>query len=200
MLKKISKSPSFGFTLTELLMGIAILGIITAIAIPSLSDLLIRNRVDNQVTDLHRLLLTARNSAINSGKNVTLCPLTANTCTSNWQNELSVFINDGTTLAGNKVYSNDGNDNNLVSNEKIIKSKSPSKIGDTLEFDQTVIIFAPTGKVIAGGSGIFSYCPSGYPLLARGVSISLSGRISVSADSDSDGRDEDRNGVDITCS
>ncbi len=41
-----------GFTLFELLISIAIMGIITSIALPSLSEFLVKMRVDNQVSQV----------------------------------------------------------------------------------------------------------------------------------------------------
>ena len=115
---KKSISPKFieGFTIAELLIGIAIIGILTAIAGPSLGQFMVQSRVDNEVSEIHRLLLAARNSAINSGKNVTICPLSGTTCTTNWQNEISVFINSDNTLANNSNY--------VSANEELIKVKS----------------------------------------------------------------------------
>mgnify|MGYP000380327780 CR=1 FL=1 len=68
-----------GFTITELLIGIFIIGILTAVAVPSLGSFMLQSRVDNEISELQRLLLTARNSAVNSGKNVTVCPLSGKT-------------------------------------------------------------------------------------------------------------------------
>ena len=96
---------SLGFTLIELLIGIAILGIIIAISLPSFSSFLVKTRVDNEISELHRLVSNARNAAINSGKNVTLCPLSSvNKCGTNWQDELSVFANSENTSANNSVF------------------------------------------------------------------------------------------------
>jgi len=180
------------FTLIELLVGIAILGIITAMAIPNLNEFVTKTRVDNEISELHRLILNARNTAINSGKNVTLCPLSSNVCGTNWQNELSVFTNSDNTLANSTIYNS--------ANEKIIKIKSKSKSGDELQFDQSAIVFSPSGRLVSGVNSKFTYCPKGNASLARRVEISLSGRVYSSSDSDNDDIDEDRNGLNVVCS
>ncbi|TWX66554.1 GspH/FimT family protein [Colwellia sp. C1TZA3] len=181
-----------GFTIVELLIGIAIIGILTAIAGPSLSQFIVQSRVDNEISEIHRLVLTARNSAINSGKNVTLCPLNGTTCSSNWQSELSVFINSDSTFANNNTYDS--------ANEEMVKVKGKIANDDTLEFSQNLIVFAPTGRLVSGGNSNFSYCPKGHNDLSRGVEVSLSGRVYATADTDNDNKDENRNGTEVSCS
>ncbi|AZQ86347.1 prepilin-type N-terminal cleavage/methylation domain-containing protein [Colwellia sp. Arc7-635] len=189
--KQATKKRLKGFTITELLIGIAIVGILTAVAAPSLSQLMVQSRVDNEISEIHRLILLARNSAINSGRSVTICPLSGTSCGTNWQNELSVFINNDNTLVNNKVYDS--------ANEELIKIKSKITAGDTLQFNQTVIIFAPTGRVSAGGNSKFSYCPKSDADLSRGIEISLSGRIYASSDTNNDNKDENRDGTAVSC-
>ncbi len=180
-----------GFTLLELLVGIAIIGIIATIATPKLNSFMTQTRVDNEISELHRLLLSARNAAINTGKNVTLCPLSNNVCGTDWQGELSVFTNSENSLANSNSYNS--------ANEKIIKVKSKSKSGDDIQFNQTIIVFSPTGRLVTGVGSQFTYCPQGNATLARRVEVSLSGRIYSSSDSDNNGKDEDRNGIDVVC-
>jgi type IV fimbrial biogenesis protein FimT len=188
-----------GFTLFEVLITISILGIVTAIAMPNISDFLIRTRVDNEISSLHRLILNARNAAINTGKNVTICPLSSNICTTDWNAELTVFTNDTNTLADNSVYNNDNDENNDAANEKLIKVKAAIMSTDSLNYDATLIIFSPTGRAVSGGNSTFTYCPRDDVALARSLYISLSGRVYASEDSDNDGIDEDRSNAEVSC-
>ena len=81
-----------GFTLIETLITIAILTLLTTIAIPSFAEFTVRVRVNNEVSALHRLLLLTRNYAVNQERFVTLCPLSqSGQCSSDWHEELSVF-------------------------------------------------------------------------------------------------------------
>lgn len=68
---------STGFTLIELLTTVAVLGILLAVASPSLAGLQQRSAV----TSAHNLLLTgfatARSHAVTTGRLVTICPGTA---------------------------------------------------------------------------------------------------------------------------
>ncbi|MCW8832485.1 MAG: prepilin-type N-terminal cleavage/methylation domain-containing protein [Colwellia sp.] len=78
------KHPQQGITIIELMVSIAVLGIITAIAMPSLNQFLAGMRVDNEISQLHRLILSTRNTAVSKELNVTLCPLdNTNTCSNN---------------------------------------------------------------------------------------------------------------------
>ncbi|TMM45922.1 GspH/FimT family pseudopilin [Colwellia ponticola] len=185
-----------GFTLTELLITIAIAGIVLAIALPSLNNFIVKMRIDNQVSQLNRLVLTARNTAINTEQNVTLCPLTANnTCSNNWQNELSIFIdldNDGVYEPGLPAIP-------PVPSESIVQVKSATTSGDTITYaGQNRVSFLPTGALSSIPS-TFIYCPASDATLARAIVLSLSGRSYMSADLNGDGRDQDRDQSNISC-
>lgn len=192
-----SLPPSFsrhkrGFTLVELMVAIAVVAIISAIALPSMSHFLVKMRVNNEISELQRLLLTARNMAINTGKNTTVCPLSGTSCTNNWQNEISVFTNDSNSVDNDKYDS---------TTEELIKIKEAIKSGDKLQFAHTSIIYTPSGQLLTPTvASIYKYCPKGEADSARGIDISISGRSHTSSDTDNDGKDEDRSGNEIVCS
>jgi type IV fimbrial biogenesis protein FimT/type IV fimbrial biogenesis protein FimU len=175
---KVKNTYNQGFTLTEVLIGIAIIGIISAVAMPSLNSFLIQMRVDSQISEIQRMVLTARNTAINLGQRTTLCPLAEdNTCTNNWQNSLSVFID----LNGNDTLNDD---------DILIKVKSAVTSIDNLTYSQNLpLSYLPTGIIIANSNGSFTYCPSD-TTYRRGIQISASGRATISSDLDDDDIDE----------
>jgi type IV fimbrial biogenesis protein FimT/type IV fimbrial biogenesis protein FimU len=179
-----------GFTLVELMVAIAVVAIISTIAMPSLNNFMVNMRVDNEITELQRLLLTARNMAINTGKNTTVCPLSSGSCTTNWQNEISVFTNGSNDVATN---------NTFAAPDELVKVKGSIKSGDQLEFDNTSVVFAPSGRLITA-QGSFSYCPKEATNESRGIDLSVSGRSYLSSDTDNDGKDENREGTEIVCS
>ncbi|GHE79771.1 GspH/FimT family pseudopilin [Thalassotalea profundi] len=185
-----------GFTLVELIVGMGIVGILLAIGIPGLNEFTIKSRVDSEISEIHRIILTARNTAISTGQYVTICPLSGKNCqTTNWQNTLSVFTNEANTLANAKIF-----ESTLVpASEFLIKVKNAAKSGETIKSTKTDIVFAPTGKLASAGPVMIKYCPQGRADLSRAVEISLSGRAYASEDIDNDNKDEDRSGNEISC-
>jgi len=178
-----------GYTIIELMIAIAIVGILAVMALPSLSNFIVKMRVDNEVTEMQRLLLTARNIAINTGKNTTVCPLQGGICTANWQNEISVFTNDTNILATN---------NTFAAPDELVKIKGAIKAGDRLQFTSISVIYSPAGRLITA-AGSFNYCPQNANDNSRGINLVISGRSYLSSDTDNDDKDEDRNNNEITC-
>ena len=180
---------SMGFTLIELMVSVSITSILLTIAIPNFSDFIVRMRVDNEISQLHRLLLITRNAAINSGQNAIICPLNRSLkCTDQWQNELSVFI--------------DSNQNKeFDAKEEVIKIRAEIVSGDQLVYGKrrNKITFSPTGQLSGLANGTFRYCPKDHKNKSRGIVIARSGRIYQSSDNNHDGIDENRGNKKITC-
>ena len=179
MSKKIIKGCT-GFTLIELMVGIAILVIISAIALPNLNNFLIKMRVDNEISKLNRMILTARNTAVSMGQTVTLCPLaTDNSCSDNWGGQLSVFID----LDDDNVF-------DLTDGETLVKVKAKITQIDQLQYSQSVPITYEATGLLSTTNGNFIFCPENNTDRNRGISISRNGRATVTSDLDDDGIDE----------
>jgi len=65
-----NKKQSLGFTLTELMITVAIIGILASIAVPSFQDMIERNRLKEAVEGLKSDLMFARTEAIKRSTNL----------------------------------------------------------------------------------------------------------------------------------
>ncbi|MDO6487952.1 GspH/FimT family pseudopilin [Colwellia sp. 6_MG-2023] len=178
-----------GVTLLELIISVSITAILAIIVIPNFNDFIVKMRVDNEISKLHRMLIMARNTAINSGQNTILCPLnTTSQCSEHWGNELSIFIDNN----NNKTFDPD---------EKILQIKEGITVGDQLVYGigRTMITFKSTGQLSGLANGTFRYCPKDYKEHSRGIIVARSGRVYQSSDLDNDGVDENRGNTEISC-
>lgn len=83
-----------GFTLVELMTAIAVLGIATAIAIPSLSNFIDSNRLTGEANNLNASLVSARSEAVKLKTDVTVAPVSGS-----WANGWVVsYIDGGATV------------------------------------------------------------------------------------------------------
>ncbi len=71
--------------MVELLMVVAIIGILASLAAPSFSDLIKSQRIKSMATDLNGSLTLARSEAIKRNRNVTLSPTTVGAWQDGWQ-------------------------------------------------------------------------------------------------------------------
>ena len=180
-----------GFTFIELIISISVTSILAAIAIPNFSDFMVQLRVDNEIYQLQRMLLVARNAAINHGQKAILCPLNDNSqCTTQWQNELSVFID----VNNNKTF-------DPTNNEVLVTTKSAIKAGDKLLYGKgrNKVTFKPTGQLSGLANGTFRYCPKIHKNHARGIIVARSGRLYLSSDINNDGWEESRTKKQLDC-
>ncbi|PKG83529.1 pilus assembly protein [Colwellia sp. 75C3] len=180
-----------GMTLIELMVGIGITSILSTIAVPSFNDFIVRLRVDNEISRLGRLLLTARNHSINSESNVIICPIADNgACSVNWHEQLSVFIDNN----GNQQFDS-------AEGELLIATKSPVISGDILKYatNRTKITYQATGHLFGLSNGTLRYCPKGHEEKSRAIVVARSGRFYATTDINNDGYDETRSNQIISC-
>lgn len=106
---KHSSSSVSGFTLTELMVVVAIAGVLAAIAIPSFKSLTQNQQVRNASIDLYSGLILARSEAIKRNSDVTVTPVdypVANPTAHNEKGWVIVANNDPLTTADDTTIQN----------------------------------------------------------------------------------------------
>jgi type IV fimbrial biogenesis protein FimT len=100
-----------GFTLTEVLITIAIVGILTAVAVPNYQAFIINSRLTTQANEFLSMINLTRSEAVKRNTRVTMCKSSnGTTClvnpltdmTASWQPGWIVFV-DANVLAADKV-------------------------------------------------------------------------------------------------
>lgn len=173
-----------GLTLLELLSAIAVLGILTAIAVPSFVSVTESNALAADTNDLVASLQQARSQAITRGANVTVCAanagLTACSGAADWSTGWVVLDEAANVLRVHEP---------LVAN-------SASEIN---------VVNAP-GAVVFNRNGFstdartLKLCgPNNAANRARGIVITTDGRVRLAADGNGNGIVEDRTGADVGC-
>lgn len=137
-----------GFTLVELMVGVAVAGILAAIAAPSFTGLVANMRGRGAGSDLYAALVRARSEAIKLNQDVTLAPRTAG-----WQD--GWYIADPSNANGNL-------------------DVHPAVAGATISGPANVV-FMPNGRLRGGGAPQFDVSVAGSSQ-RRCISLTLSGR------------------------
>jgi len=179
---------SRGFTLTELLIVVAIAGILLTFAVPSFTESIQNNRMATQINELHATLSFARSEAVKRNRTVTVCRSdNATNCNGDWQDGWIVFLDtnfDGT----------------FNGTDEILRVHGGLNEDMTLDFDQTRVSYGSSGIATGGMNGTFTLCDQRGDLRSKGLIIGASGRPRLAQDSDENGIPEDGSDSDLACS
>lgn len=69
-----------GFTLIELMVVVAVLGILLGIGVPGMTQLVAQNRVSSAASDFHLALQSARSAALTQRTKASICPADGQPC------------------------------------------------------------------------------------------------------------------------
>lgn len=175
-----------GISLIELLIGMAIMGIIMTVGVPSMNDMLIRSQVTAQVNELSAIIQYARHNAINEQATSVICPTTNfSSCTLNWDDPKMVFTDldaDGARDSDEEMVAGAGN---------ILDSFDLTGPAGTISFQGNGSVASPATLLICHQDDEDKY--------ARALIISLQGRVRLSEDGDNNGIHEDNSGTALSC-
>jgi len=96
------RTDSRGFTIIELLIVLVMIGVMAAIAAPSMRDMIVRIRVKAAASDLHSSLITARSEAIKRNAGMQIVPVDATNWALGWVVRVQA---SGTVLNRQDAYS-----------------------------------------------------------------------------------------------
>jgi type IV fimbrial biogenesis protein FimT len=178
------KTKHTGFTLLELMVTIAIVGIIATIALWNSSTMLQENRAENFLLELKRNISYARSQAASTDEIVIICAVpsydvTTNksklSCQNSWGNghNIILFVDAD----------NDGSYD--VDNDSLLRVMDAFPASDTIKYEGNVntLRFNTSGRVTTA-AGRFFYCPAGNNEHNKALNVSQSGTAFYLGDTD----------------
>lgn len=180
-----------GFTIIELMIAIAVAGVILTIGVPSFQGLMERNQLTTNINRFISSLALARSEAIKRNQRVVVCP-------SNDGDDCNTV---GGYDTGWIIFADTNNDNSRNADEELIWDGGQIPTNMTLRGTSpynSAIPYTASGRLV-GGSGSIRLCKDGQTSKARMITMISSGRVRL-ADYDSNGVPKNSDGPIANCS
>lgn len=164
-----------GFTIVELMIAVAIIGVVATFALPSFTSMVRDNRISTQSSDLIVDIAFARSEAARLGVKVTLC-ISA---------DLAICAGSGTDWrVGRIIFSDVDGDGVVDAGDTILRKREPLSGDSSLiatGFGNTYRIqYRPIG-ILSHATGTFDLCDSRTGETGRRIAISGTGRASTTS-------------------
>ena len=175
-----------GFTLLELMITVAIVGILLTTVVPNARGILIRNRIVAEVNYISSLVQFTRHTAIDEQAITVMCPSSDfSNCANDWTLPKIVFVDE---------------DNNGIrgEEEELLVGSEASHQTHVVRGPNNPIRFSGNGSVATPATLLFCHNELEAEF-ARAIILSLQGRVKLSSDSNNDGIFEDNSGTPLNC-
>ena len=163
-----------GFTLIEALVVIAITGILLALGIPSMRDIIERNAVSGQVNGFIGAVNLARAESIKRGVTVVMCRST------DAESATTPSCSNGSDWRDGWIVFSDRDGNSAIdasSGDVLLRAQGPiTSSGGITQSTASVLSFRSTGLMSAGASNFTFDSASGNSAQRRRVCLTLQGR------------------------
>ncbi len=160
-----------GFSLIELLVVVAMLGVLLALAAPGFQDTIESANTNSQAKNIMSMLNLARSEAVKRGRNVAICAsLDGLDCSAgDWSEGWMVFVDNNDDA--------DGDTGSVDVGDTIIRVYDTLGAGSTLTFTLDLLQYDAQGFSTAGATQTFLLCPlTNNANNARSVEVGVSGR------------------------
>lgn len=168
------RHPPDGFTLVEIVVGLALAALVVALGLPVYRDVIAARELDNQARRLADTLNRARSEAIKHGYRV-------NVCKSANGRDCAVA---GAWDMGYLVYTEDDGDGRVDADETRVRAEGPARNGITIRGNRPVADFVSYtalghARLLSGAlqMGTFTVCRPGHKALE--VILANSGRVRI---------------------
>jgi len=158
---------SKGYTLVELMVAIAILGIVSAYAVPSFKQIISNKGVSSTANDLVTILKYARSEAIRRGDWVYVSPVDSESTVDEWGSGVRVWSDD------------DQNEKYQSSEELRVVKFDQHSISINVTGDDGEFYFNPRGELAVTSDVNAIVCDSSNKNIGRQIAILNSGLVSV---------------------